>query len=110
MENRSIGKSPFSIVYCCLSKHALDLVALPKLPGISIATENMADRIHAIQEEARNQLEAYVDKLMRGVFGEIGFNGVVEVLGCVSDAAKNTELKKYLGTAFVAVGTADELD
>uniref|UniRef100_A0A2N9EEF6 Uncharacterized protein n=1 Tax=Fagus sylvatica TaxID=28930 RepID=A0A2N9EEF6_FAGSY len=48
--------------------------------------------------------------LMRGVFGEIGFNGVVEVLGCVSDAAKNTELKKYLGVAFAAVGTADELD
>ena len=47
---------------------------------------------------------------MRGVFGEIGFNGVVEVLGCVSDAAKNTELKKYLGVAFAAVGTADELD
>jgi hypothetical protein len=62
MENRSIGKSPFSIVYCCLPKHALDLVALPKLPRMSIAVENMADRVHAIQEEARNQLEAYVDK------------------------------------------------
>ena len=29
---------------------------------MSIAVENMADRVHAIQEEARNQLEAYVDK------------------------------------------------
>ena len=62
MENRSIRKSPFYIVYCCLPKHALDLVALPKLPRMSIAVENMADRVHAIQEEARNQLEAYVDK------------------------------------------------
>jgi hypothetical protein len=52
----------------------------------------------------------FMDRLMRGVFGEIGFNGVVEVLGCVSDAAKNTELKKCLGVAFAAVGTADELD
>jgi hypothetical protein len=27
-----------------------------------------------------------------------------------TDAAKNTELKKYLGAAFATVGTADELD
>ena len=52
----------------------------------------------------------FMDRLMRGVFGEIGFNGVVKVLGCVSDVAKNMELKKYLGVAFAAVGTADELN
>ena len=62
LENRSIGKSPFSIVYCCLPKHALDLVPLQKLLGLSIATENMADRIHAIQEVVRNQLEASTAK------------------------------------------------
>ena len=39
----------------------------------------------------------FTDRPMRGVFGEIGFNGVVEVLGCVSDAAKNKELKNTLG-------------
>jgi hypothetical protein len=25
----------------------------------------------------------FMDWLMKGIFGEIGFNGVVEVLGCV---------------------------
>ena len=57
MENRSTEKSHFSIVYCCPPKHALDLVPLPKLPGMSIAAENIADRIQAIQEEVRKQLE-----------------------------------------------------
>ena len=57
MENRSTGKSPFSIVYCCPAKHALNLVPLPKLPGMSIAAENMTNRIQAIQEEVRKQPE-----------------------------------------------------
>lgn len=57
MVNRSIGKSPFSIVYCCPPKHALDLVPLPKLSGMSIAAENMTNRIQVIQEEVQKQLE-----------------------------------------------------
>ena len=58
MENRSIGKTPFSIIYCYSPKHALDLVPLAKLPCMSIAAKNMANVIHAVQEEVRNQLEA----------------------------------------------------
>ena len=39
-------------------KHTLDLVPLLELPGMSQASENMTERIHAIQEEVRKKLEA----------------------------------------------------
>ena len=51
--NRSTGKSPFAIVYYMPPKHALDLVALLKLPGASQVAKNMADHIQAMQEEVR---------------------------------------------------------
>ena len=56
--SRSIGKSPFVIVYCVPPKQALDLVPLPELSGVSQAVENMAERIQVMQEEVRQKLEA----------------------------------------------------
>ena len=43
--SRSIGKSLFAIVYYVPPKHALDLVPLLELPGVSQAAENIAERI-----------------------------------------------------------------
>jgi len=57
MLNRSTGKTPFQVVYCQPPNHALDLVPLPKLLGMSIAAEHMANRVKAIQEEVRKKLE-----------------------------------------------------
>ena len=57
MLNRSTGKTPFQIVYCCPPHHALDLVPLPKLPGLSIAAYNIAERIIAIQDQVWQNLE-----------------------------------------------------
>jgi hypothetical protein len=58
MLNRSTGKTPFQVVYYQPPSHALDLVPLPRLPGMNIAAGHMANRFKAIQEEVRKKLEA----------------------------------------------------
>jgi len=57
MINRPTGKTPFQIVYYQPPRHALDLAPQPKLPGMSIAAEHIADQIKAIQGEVRTNLE-----------------------------------------------------
>ncbi|GJX79502.1 putative nucleotidyltransferase, ribonuclease H [Tanacetum coccineum] len=59
MVNRSTGKTPFSIVYQKPPNHTLDLVPLPKIRGYSIAAENFAEKIEAIQADVRLKLEAF---------------------------------------------------
>ncbi|GJT46640.1 reverse mRNAase [Tanacetum coccineum] len=57
MVNRSTGKTPFQVVYQCPPKQTLDLIQLPALPGHSIAAQNMAERIEAVQAEVKQKLE-----------------------------------------------------
>ncbi|GJT95233.1 hypothetical protein Tco_1090751 [Tanacetum coccineum] len=53
----SMGKTPFQIVYQCSPKQAIDLIHLLALPGHSITTQNMAERIEAVQGEDGISLE-----------------------------------------------------
>jgi hypothetical protein len=43
MLNWSTGKSPFETVYGRSLRQALDLAALPKLPGASVVAEHLAE-------------------------------------------------------------------
>ena len=65
--SRSTGKSPFAIVYCVPPKHALDLVPLSKLPGVSQTAKNMANCIQTMQQEVRQKLEAANAKFKEAV-------------------------------------------
>lgn len=56
------GKSPFSLVYTSIPKHVVDLVPLPKAPGVSASAEAMAKEIVATKEAVRAKLEATEQK------------------------------------------------
>ncbi|GJR25792.1 transposon ty3-G gag-pol polyprotein [Tanacetum coccineum] len=58
MVNRSMGKTSFSVVYQKSPNHTLDFVPLPKILGYSIAAQNFAENIEAIQADVRLKLEA----------------------------------------------------
>lgn len=55
--SKSIGKSPFEVVYSTAPKYALNLVPLPKLLGVSITAKNLAEKVNGIQAEVRGILK-----------------------------------------------------
>lgn len=57
MCNKSTSKTPFKIVYTKPPKHALDLVPLLKLPGLSVVARNTAKRIQKVKTKVRQNLE-----------------------------------------------------
>jgi hypothetical protein len=62
MVNQSIGKAPFEVIYGRTPRLAVDLVALPKLPGASVAVRHFAERVKATQEGVHQHIEKSYDK------------------------------------------------
>ena len=53
----AIGRSLFSIIYMKCPNHALDLVKLPKVLGLSVATGDLAKQVQEVKEDVKNKLE-----------------------------------------------------
>ena len=67
MPNRSSGKSTFEIVCIKPHLHALVLVHLPKLPGMSIIADHMVNKVINVHEEIKKKLEEFATKYKANV-------------------------------------------
>ena len=55
--HNTIGRPPFSIVYIKCPNHALDLVKLPKVLGLSVAIGDLTKQVQEVQEDVKNKLK-----------------------------------------------------
>lgn len=53
MPNHSTGKSPFEVVYIHSPLHTLNLVHLPKPPGMSIIVDHLIDNVIDVYGEVK---------------------------------------------------------
>ena len=53
------GKTPFALVYTSVPRHVVDLIKLPKAPGVSVAAEKMAEEIMNCERFCQGQVRSY---------------------------------------------------
>ena len=52
-------KTPFALVYTSIPRHVVDLIKLPKAPGVSVAAEKMAEEIMNCERFCQGQVRSY---------------------------------------------------
>lgn len=57
MKNRSVGKSPFEIVYTKLPRSTVEFANIPSSTDPSIEVESMAERVAELHKEVIEHLE-----------------------------------------------------
>ena len=79
MKNKSIGKTPFEVVYLSPPRLTLDLVSLPHVPGFSHEAKLLAEQVTKIHNEVTQNLEranttykSYADAKRREQNFEVG--------------------------------------
>ncbi|KAF2302225.1 hypothetical protein GH714_033789 [Hevea brasiliensis] len=96
----SAARTPFSIMYTKVPNHALVLVKLPKVPGLSVATGNLAEQVQSNEDDVKKRLEKAntkykdaADKHRRFKVFEVGDKVMVFVRKAMIVRSENKTLK-----------------